>query len=129
MRVQGGVRRDRRLDHGREAHLSIEPPGLERRPSDLREPRPGGTARMGAMVFGQHEAGGVHVRAGDMRMDVDAAGHRNQSACVNCFVRLRAVLRRRDDRIAAHPEIADFVTAVGGIDDMRVSDMGQHGGA
>ncbi len=84
---------------------------------------------MGAMVFGEHEPGGVHVRAGDMRMDVDAACHRNQSACVKCFVRLRAGLRRRDDPIVAHPEIADFVMAIGRIDDMRVSDMGQHGGA
>ena len=36
-------------------------------------------------------------------------------------------LRGRDDLIVANPEIADFVAAVGGIDDMRVSDPGQHG--
>ena len=98
MRVQGVMRRDRRLDHGREAHLGIEPPGLERRPTDFGERRLGGAARMGAMMFGQHEAGGVHVRARDMRMDVDAAGHRDKPARVHRFVRLGAVLRGCDDR-------------------------------
>ena len=93
MRVQRMMRRDRRLDHGREAHLRIEPPGLEGRPAGVGERRRGGTARMGAMLFGQHEARGVHVRAGDMRMDVDAAGHRDEPARVHRFVRLGAVLR------------------------------------
>ena len=58
-------------------------------------------------------------------MDVDAAGHRDEPARVDCLVRLRAG-RRRDDFLVADPQIADFVTAVGGIDDMRVSDVGQH---
>ena len=78
------------------------------------------------MIFGQHEAGGVHVRAGDMRMDVDAAGHRDKPARVQCFVRLGAVLRGRDDLFVADPKIADFVMAIGGIDDMRALDAGQH---
>ena len=129
MRVQGVVRRDRRLDHGREAHLGIEPPRLERRPTDFGERRLGGAARVGAMVFGQHEAGGVHVRARDMRMDVDAAGHRDKPARVHRLVRLGAVLRGCDDCIVADPKIADFVAAVGGIDDMRALDAGQHGEA
>ena len=34
-----------------------------------------------------------------------------------------------DDRIVADPKIADFVAAVGGIDDTRALDAGQHGGA
>ncbi len=88
MRVQGMMRRHRRLDDGRETHLGIEPSCLERRPTDLRERRRTGAARMGAMIFGQHEAGGVHVRAGDMRMDVDAAGHCNKPGRVQGFVRL-----------------------------------------
>ncbi len=125
MRVQGVVRRDSRLDHGREAHLGIEPARLERRPADLGERRHGGASRVRAMLLGKHQAGGVHVRACDMRMDVDAAGHRNQPARVDRFVRLGA-LRRRDDCIVADPEIAYFIAPVGGIDDMRVSDMGQH---
>ncbi len=41
----------------------------------------------------------------------------------------RAVLWGRDDRIVADPKIADFVVAVGGIDDMRALDAGQHGEA
>jgi hypothetical protein len=82
-------------------------------------------ARMRAVIFGQHQTRGVHVRAGDMRMDVDAAGHRNEPACVHRFVRLSA-LRRRDDCIVADPEIADFVALVGGVDDMRAFDMDQH---
>ena len=114
MRVQRVVRRDRRLDHGREAHLGIEPPGLERRPTDFGERRLGGAARMGAMMLGQHEAGGVHVRARDMRMDVDAAGHRNKPARIHRFVRLGAVMRGCDDRVVADPKIADFVWPLAG---------------
>ncbi len=87
MRVQGMMRRHRRLDDRRETHLGIEPPRLERRPTDLGERCLSGTARMGAMIFRQHEAGGVHVRPGDMRMDIDAAGHRNKPACIHRFVR------------------------------------------
>ena len=127
MRVQRVVRRDRRLDHGREAHLGIEAPGLERRPPDLGERRRGGAARMGAMLFGQHEAGGVHVRARDMRMDVDAARHRDEPGRIDRLVGLRAGPAAATICIVADPQIADFVAAVGGIDDMRASDAGQHG--
>ena len=84
---------------------------------------------MGAMVFGEHETGGVHIRARDMRMDVDAAGHRDKPARVHRFIRLGAILRGCDDRIVADPKIAGFVMAVGGINDMRALDAGQHGGA
>ena len=52
---------------------------------------------MGAMLFGQHETRGVHVRAGDMRMDVDAAGHRDKAACVDRLVGLARRRLRRDD--------------------------------
>ena len=77
------------------------------------------------MLLGQHQAGGVHVRARDMRMDVDAAGHRDKAIRVDRFVCLSA-LRRRDNSIVADPEIADFVALVGGVDDMRAFDMDQH---
>ncbi len=90
MGVKSLVRRDRRFDHGREAHLGIEPARLERRPSDLGERRLGGAPDMRAMLLRQQEAGGVHVCARDMRMDVDAAGHRDQPARVDRFVRLGA---------------------------------------
>ena len=126
MRVQGMMWRHRRLDHGRETHFGIEPPGLECRPTDFGKRGLARAARMGAMVFGQHETGGVHVRAGDMRMDVDAAGHRDKPARVYCFVCLRAVLRGGDDCVVADPEIADFIALVGGIDDMRALDASQH---
>ena len=125
MRVQGVMRRDRRLDHGGEAHFDVEPAGLERRPPDLRQRRRGGAARMGAMLFGQQQAGGVHVGARDMRMDVDAAGHHDESGRVDRFVRAR-VLRGRHDPVAADPQIADLVAPVGGIDDARACDAGQH---
>ena len=81
---------------------------------------------MGAVIFGQHETGGVHIRAGDMRMDVDAAGHCDKAARVHCFVRLGAVLRGGDDCIVADPKIADFIMAIGGVDDVRALDAGQH---
>ena len=81
---------------------------------------------MGAMLFGQHEARGVHVGAGDMRMDVDAAGHRDKAARVDRLVGSGAAVRRRDDLIVANPEIADFVALVGGIDDMCAFDADQH---
>ena len=129
MRVQSMMRRDRRLNHSGEAHLGIEPPRLERCPTDVGERRLGRAARMGAMVLRQHEAGGVHVRACDMRMDVDAAGHCYKPGRVHRFVRLGAVLRGCDDLIVADPKIADFVAPVGGIDDVRVSDADQHGRA
>ena len=82
---------------------------------------------MGAMMFGQHQAGGVHIRARDVRMDVDAAGHRDKPARIHRFVRFGAVLRGCDDCIVADPKIADFVMAIGGIDDTRAFDAGQHG--
>ena len=62
-----------------------------------------------------------------MRMDVDAAGHRNKPARVHRFVRVGAVLWASDDLMVADPKIADFVTPVGGIDDMRALDADQHG--
>ena len=126
MCVQRVVRRDCRLNDGREAHLGIEPTGLERRPTDFGERRLGRSTRVRAMLFRQHEASGVHVRARDMRVDVDAAGHRNKPARVHRFIRFGAALRGCDDLIVADPKIADFVALVGGIDDMRVSDAGQH---
>ena len=126
MGMQRMMRRDRRLDHGREAHLRIEPPRLESRPTDVGERRSGGPARMGAMLFGQHEARGVHVGAGDMRMDVDAAGHRDKAPRVHRLVGSCAAVRRRDDLIAANRKIADFVALVGGIDDMCALDADQH---
>ena len=46
---------------------------------------------------------------------------------VDRFIRLGAVLQRRDDRIIADPKIADFIAPIGGIDDMRALDAGQHG--
>jgi hypothetical protein len=81
------------------------------------------------MVLGQHETGGVHVRARDMRMDVDAAGHRNKPARIHGLVRLGAVTRGRNDCVVTDPKIADFVMAVSGIDDMRALDANQHGEA
>ena len=81
---------------------------------------------MGAMLFGQQQARGVHVGAGDMRMDVDAAGHRDKAACVHRLVGFGAAVWRRDDLIVANPEIADFVALVGGIDDVCALDADQH---
>ena len=78
------------------------------------------------MLLGQHQASGVHMRARDMGMDVDAARHGDESGRIHGFVGF-AMVRRRDDLFVANPQIADFVTAIGGIDDMRVSDPGQHG--
>ena len=78
------------------------------------------------MMLGQHEASGVHIRARNMRMDVDAAGHRDKPVRVHRFVRLGAVLWGCDDCIVADPKIADFIAPVGGIDDMRALDAGQH---
>ena len=129
MRVQRVVRRDGRLDHRREAHLGIEPASLERRPTDFGQRRFGGAACVGAMMLWQHETGGVHVRARDMRMDVDAAGHRNKPVRIHRLVRLGAVTRGCNDCVVTDPKIADFVMAVGGIDDMRALDANQHGGA
>src|SRR5580658_9510080 len=81
---------------------------------------------MGAMLFGQHEARCVHICASDMRMDVDAPGHRNEAVRVDRLVGFGADLRGRDDHIVADPEIADLVALVGGIDDMRAFDVSQH---
>ena len=129
MRVQRVMRRDRRLDHGREAHLRIEAAGLEGGPAGIGERRRGGAARMGAMLFGQQQPSRVHVRARDMGMDVDAAGHHDQAALRRPSRRLGVASRPRHDLLVANPEVADFVAPVGRIDDAAAVDAGQHGQA
>ena len=128
MRVQGLMRRYRRLDHGREPHLGIKPPRLECRPSNLGERGRRRASRVSAMMLGQQKAGGVHVCARDMRMDVDAARHRDEPARVDCLVG-SAAYGRSDDHIVADPQIADFVASIGGIDEARALDANQHGEA
>ena len=75
MRVQGIVRRDGGLDDGGEAHLSIELARLEGRPAGVGQRGLGRATTHGRDGAQQHAPRGVHVRARDMRMDVDAAGH------------------------------------------------------
>ena len=72
------------------------------------------------------KSGGVHVCARDMRVDVDAPGHCDEPARVDCLVRVGR-LRAEPRSIVADPQIADFVASVGGIDEARALDASQHG--
>src|SRR5207249_1347388 len=61
-------------------------------------------------------------------MDVDRARHHDLAggliSLVGAFARLR-----RGDAAVAHPYVADFVPAVGGIDDAAAGNARQHGHA
>ncbi len=80
-------------------------------------------------MLGQHEPRGVHVAARDMRMDVDAAGHHDETVGVDNIDRGRAARRRRDNPVIANPQVADFVAIVGGVDDAAAFQAGQHAAA
>ncbi len=84
---------------------------------------------MSVMLLWQQEAGGVHVCARDMRMDIDAASHRNEARRVYRLVGFRISLWWRDNLLAAHPEISDFVAPIGWIKDAGAFDADQHGQA
>ena len=77
------------------------------------------------MLFGQEQTRCIYVCARDVRMDVDSAGHRDETGCIDCLIGLGAIWRR-DDALVVNPQIADRVAFVGGIDDAGAFDMDQH---
>ena len=119
------MRRYRGLDHGREAHDGVAASGLESGPAAIRKRRIGRTRRRGVMVFRQQQARRVHVRAGDVGMDVDGAGHDDLADRIVGRVGAPA-WGRIDDAAVAHPDVADAVAIVGRIDDAAAGDADQH---
>ena len=77
------------------------------------------------MLFGEQQARGIHVAAGDMGMNIDGAGHDDLAGDVMHFVRLPA-LRRGDDAAVFDPKIADLVSPVDRIDDTAAFQENQH---
>ena len=76
------------------------------------------------MGFRQQQAGGVHVAAGDVGMDVDGAGHHDQAVAVDRLV--GAAFRRRNDDTALDEDVANLVATVRRVDDMASLQTHQH---
>jgi len=125
MRMQRIMRRNGRLDDSRKSHGGIAAAGLESRPAGRRQRGRRGARRMAPMILRQQQPGGVHVSAGNMRVNIDGAGHDDLAGDVVDGVR-RLALRRRDDPIAAYPYIAHSVSPAFGIDDATAGKAYQH---
>ncbi len=117
--LRGDVGGDRGLhDHG-VAHGSVEA-------ADELGDRHRGRSAAGTQVR-QQQAGGVDVGAGDMGMDVDAAGHDDAAGQVQGLVGA-GVIGGGDHAAVLHPKVADVVARVGGIDDPATCEACQHDG-
>ncbi len=100
MRMQSVMRHHRRLDDHGEAHRRIAAAGLEGGPAGRRERRLGRTRPVGAMIFRQQKARRVHIAAGDVRMNVDRAGHHDLAGhVINRIGALALPPVRRCDRL------------------------------
>ena len=129
MGVQRLVWRDGGLDHGGEPHRRIVAAGLARRPAGGGKRRELGSRRRSAPPFRQQQAGGIHVGARDMRMDVDRARHDDHAARIVNGVGARAGRGRLNNPVVVNPDIADSVAALRGIDDAAAPDACQHDAA
>jgi len=87
VRVAGIEHRNGRFIHRREAHAGVEVAGGERRgshPAEAAAPRFGANEGLSAaMVFGRHRAGEIDRAAGDVGVNVDAAGEDDQAGSVD----------------------------------------------
>ena len=63
------------------------------------------------MHLGQEKPRGIHVGAGDMRVNVDGAGHDDHARRIVGRVGACACRRSLDDASVANPEVADLVAA------------------
>ena len=77
------------------------------------------------MQLRQKQAAGIHIAAGDMRVDVDPAGHHDFAGHIVDLIRFSAE-RLRDDPLAFDEKIADALAAVRRIDDAPAAQAGQH---
>ena len=96
MRVQRVGRIDGGVDNQREAHLGVEAAVVEGRERRASEEDIGSAWRRPAVDLRQHQPSGVHVAAGDMGVDVDAARHDDLAGEVVGVVGA-AILRRSDN--------------------------------
>ena len=126
MRMQGVVRCDRRFDHGGKAHARIQLSRCARGPAGIRERRQLGPALRRMMIFRQQQARRVHVGAGDMRVNVDPAGHDDLAADVVGRVGPHLARRRRDDAAIADPDVAGAVPLIDGVDHVSAGKTRQH---
>ena len=128
MRVQGVMRRNRRLDHGGEAHLGVEPPGLEGRPARVRQRRRRGAGAWARCCSGSSSRA-VFTLAPAMWEWMSMAPAMTMQRRRRMFRRRAPSGGRGDDAIVAQPEIADPVAAMRGIEDAAAGDLRQHGGS
>jgi hypothetical protein len=129
VRVQGVVRRHRRLDHGGEAHAGVAAAGREGPPARVRQRRRRTRGRRGTLQLRHQQPRRIHVAAGDVGMNVDRARHHDLAGGIVGVVGPGIAGRRIDDAPVAEPDIADAVPPVGGIDDAAALDPRQHGDA
>ena len=78
------------------------------------------------MQLRQQQARRVHIAAGDVRVNVDGAGHDDMARAVDLLVGL-AASRRRDDAAVLQPDVADAILARRRIDDMAATQNCQQG--
>ena len=80
-----------------------------------------------AMQLGQQQARRVHIAAGDVRVNVDRAGHDDMAGDSRSLCRRLPPVGRRDDAAILEPDVADAILARRRIDDMAATQNCQHG--
>src|SRR5690606_33053571 len=83
---------------------------------------------MGLVLFGQKQAGGVHIAAANMGVDIDRPRHDDAAGRINDMIG-PAASRCGDDLLVFNPDIANARTAVNRIYDFAAGNLRQHGSA